>query len=433
MKNLVHRVQFLAYGVFIVFLLLAMFSVVDRTHAAWICIGFLCMALGCSQVLEVRFKRWAARPLSDPANAPPPWRTTARRLSDTIRDSRDAERAYIEVFRDIRNTADKLPDACVIIQEDGQIGEMNASANTLLGLSKTDTGQYLGALIRDHALNQAIAQSQFNEAIEIIAPTNDQIQLEVRLIALDEERILLIARDVTQLHKLLSVRQDFIANVSHELKTPLTILLGYMESLTEEELDIATVQDLIERLQGPTNRLRALVEDLMTLTQLESSPYPDPSSLSLIDGKQLIEKIVNEAEPLSKGQHHFVVDVQPNSNAQCVADEIHSAILNLVSNAIRYSPDGGEIIIRWHAEDDETIRLEVQDSGIGIASEHIPRITERFYRVKTQPATIARGTGLGLAIVKHILLRHRTKLCIESTVGEGSLFYFNIPKEVVNP
>ena len=431
MENLVHRVQFVAYGVIAAFLLMSAISVVNWTVTAWVCTVSLLISLISNQVSELRFKRWATRPLSDPVKTPSIWRPTAIHLSDTIQDSRDAEKAYIEAFRDIRNTADKLPDACVIILKDGRIGEMNASANGLLGLSKDDTGQYFGALIRDHALNQAIAQSQFNEAIEIVSPPNDQVQLEVRLIALDEDRILLIARDVTQLHKLLSVRQDFIANVSHELKTPITILLGYMESLVDDELDTNTVRELIERLHGPTNRLKALVEDLMTLTQLESEPHLDPANLSVIDGKQLIEKVVNEAEPLGLEKHKFIVSVDPDTRAECVVDEIHSAVLNLVANAIRYSPDGGEITIRWLDKNDDTVRLEVQDCGIGIPNEHIPRITERFYRVKSQPAGISRGTGLGLAIVKHILLRHRTKLNVESTVGEGSLFYFDIPKRVV--
>lgn len=428
MENLVHRVQFVGYGVIVAFVLMSALSIVNWTITAWICTVTLFMSLISNQVFQHRFKRWASRPLSDPVETPSVWRATAIHLSDTIQDSRDAEKAYIEAFRDIRNTADKLPDACVIILKDGRIGEMNASANTLLGLSKDDAGQYFGALIRDHALNQAIAQSQFDEAIEIVSPPNEQIQLEVRLIALDKNRILLIARDVTQLHKLLSVRQDFIANVSHELKTPLTILLGYMESLVDDELDANTVRELIDRLQGPTNRLKALVEDLMTLTQLESEPHLDRANLSVVDGKQLIEKVVNEAEPLGLEKHKFIVRVDPDTRAECVVDEIHSALLNLVANAIRYSPDGGEITIRWLKKNEDTVRLEVQDCGIGIPNEHIPRITERFYRVKSQPPGISRGTGLGLAIVKHILLRHRSKLNVESTVGEGSLFYFDISK-----
>ena len=428
MENLVQRVQFVGYVVIVAFLLMSAIALVNWTVTAWVCTVTLFVSLITNQVFQHRFKRWASRPLTDPGKTPSVWRPTAVHLSDTIQDSRDAEKAYLEAFRDIRATADKLPDACVIILKDGRIGEMNASAHGLLGLSKSDAGQYFGALIRDHALNQAIAQSQFKEAIEIVAPPNDQIRLEVRLIALDEDRILLIARDVTQLHKLLSVRQDFIANVSHELKTPITILLGYMESLVDDELDTQTVRELIERLQGPTNRLKALVEDLMTLTQLESEPHLDPANLSVIDGNQLIEKVVNEAEPLSLATHKFVVNIDHDTLAQCVEDEIHSALFNLVANAIRYSPDGGEITIRWLNNDDDTVRLEVQDCGIGIPNEHLPRITERFYRVKSQPAGISRGTGLGLAIVKHILLRHGSKLNVESAVGDGSLFYFDIPK-----
>ena len=409
---------------------MSVLSLISWQLTLWICSISLVLLGVWTKLCQDRFKRWASRPLTDPRDTPPNWQPTAHRLADAIQDSRQAERSYLDALRDIRSTANKLPDACVIITQEGRIGEMNSAAEEHLGLTRNDTGEFFAALIRDHAVNQALALGQYDQAIELPSPTNEFKQLEVRLIPLDETRLLLVARDVTQLNKLLSMRQDFIANVSHELRSPLTTLLGYTELLLDDEQDSKTMQEHAQRLQAPAFRMKSLVEDLLTLTQLESSPHIDSARTTTIDGKQLIENVVEEAKLLSMGKHNFILNVDPQIQLECVETEIHSATLNLISNAIRYSPNGGDIHIGWYSPLQGIARFAVRDQGIGIPAEHLNRITERFYRVPSQPQQIPRGTGLGLAIVKHILLRHHSKLDIESEFGTGSEFRFDIPQQV---
>ena len=397
----------------------------------WISLG--CIVVATIAVLiqhrhEARFRQWLNRPLSKPSGTFPNWQNEASQLSDTLQRSRQAEKQYIDRLRTIRNSANKLPDACVVIAPDGRIEELNLASSQLLGLDDSDINQYFGALIRNHELNQAIEHARFDEAIEFNSPINERLSLEVRLIPLDDDRLLLIVRDVTQLNKLLSMRQDFIANVSHELRTPLTILLGYIEALTDGNLDETTLKDVAKRLSSQSNRMKLLVEDLLTLTQLESRLHPAPEDIASASVKNLVANVVTEAEQLSAGNHRFTQECDEDLIVDCVEDELQSAILNLLTNAIRYSPNGGEIVVRWNRQvDNAHARFEVKDRGLGIAAEHLPRITERFYRVPSQPSEIQRGTGLGLAIVKHVLLRHGCTLQVESTFGHGSRFFFDFP------
>ena len=429
-------------------LLMTVFSFIGWLTAAWICAGCLAVLWLNEKRTQLLFSRWATRPFSVPERTLQDWLPAVSSLSHTIADSRSSEKQYIDALREIRNTADNLPDACVVLSQEGIINEMNAACEQLLGITRADEGQYFGGLVRNPALTHAIEELKLRtevkfkhsdspqglgtaqEAIELNSPTNENLKLEVRLIPLDGQRLLLVARDVTQLSKLLSMRQDFIANVSHELRTPLTILIGYVESLSEGTLDAPTIQHLTPKLEAQTNRMRSLVEDLLTLTQLESSSLPDSDRVSLVDGRQLIEALLHEVEALSEGQHDFQISATPNLLVECVEDELRSAILNLLSNAIRYSPDGGLIAIQWHEHDQSHVRFQLSDQGIGIPATDLSRVTERFYRVAGQPTHIHRGTGLGLAIVKHVLLRHQSQLHIESTYGEGSLFYFDLPKKL---
>ena len=311
----------------------------------WISLG--CIVVAIIAVLtqhrhEARFRQWLRRPLSKPSGTLPSWQNEASQLSNTLQRSRQAEKQYINRLRTIRNSANMLPDACVVIAPDGRIEELNLASALLLGLDDSDINQYFGALIRNHELNQAIEHARYDEAIEFNSPINERLSLEVRLIPLDDDRLLLIVRDVTQLNNLLSMRQDFIANVSHELRTPLTILLGYIEALTEGNLDETTLKDVAKRLSSQSNRMKLLVEDLLRLTQLESRLHPDPEDIASVSVKNLVENVVTEAEQLSAGNHRFTQECDENLKVECVEDELQSAILNLLTNAIRYSPNGGE-------------------------------------------------------------------------------------------
>ncbi len=371
------------------------------------------------------FLRWSAAPLTRPSARSVFWQTPLDRLFRTIRGGRERNRSLAKQLRFLESTADGLPDAWIMVRDLGEIEQANSTAERLLGLGPGDRGQNLLGLVRDPALVALMNSEVEEELIEIASPVSDRLRLEVRRIPL-AERTLLIARDVTELNRLLSMRQDFIANVSHELRTPLTVIMGYLESIADEPLEPDLVADLVRRLLPPAERMKSLVEDLLTLTRLESAPPPNAETIEAVDGGKLLQLLRMEAEQLSKGAHELVFDLDEDLVVECVRGEVLSAFSNLIANAIRYSPDGGRIAVRWFRGSDGA-RFEVEDHGLGIAPEHLSRITERFYRIDLAGARVRGGTGLGLAIVKHILRRHNSRLQVESELGKGSLFFCVLP------
>ena len=325
----------------------------------------------------------------------------------------------------LRHIADELPDSWVLLGDEGRIELFNRAAESMLGLQSSDVNKKLTDLIREPVLSSMLAMGLKEEVFETTSPVHDWMQIEFRLFPTDHNQTIVVARNVTELNRFLSMRQQFLANVSHELRTPLTVILGYLEAI-DSDMDIETVLDLTSRLSSPVGRMKSLVEDLLTLTTLESAPLPTEEQIGRFDGAKHLEEIVNEAGQISAGSHNLVLHADESLVIEAVPTELHSAFMNLVTNAIRYSPDGGDIHVRWHSDTDGA-RLEVEDQGVGIAHEHLSRLTERFYRVDARGSRARGGTGLGLAIVKHVLRRHGTNLMIESRVGVGSKMYCVLP------
>lgn len=371
--------------------------------------------------------RWSGSPLTRPRARGVFWQAPLEALFRTIRGYRERSRNLAGRLRWLETTADGLPDAWVVLRGAGEIEQVNTNAQRLLGLGAGDQGQNLLGLIRDPALVDLINGNIEEELVEIPSPVSDGMRLEVRRIPLDD-RTLVLARDVTELNRLLSMRQDFIANVSHELRTPLTVIMGYLESIAEEPLDPKLVAELMRRLNPPAKRMKSLVEDLLTLTRLESAPMPNPATIEAVDAAPLLQSLQLEAEQLSSGTHQLIFEVEQGLVIEGVPGELQSAFSNLIANAIRYSPDGGPIWIRWSPSSGGA-RFEVEDHGVGIAPEHLSRITERFYRIDLAEARVRGGTGLGLAIVKHILRRHNTHLQVATELGRGSRFFCEFPLE----
>jgi two-component system phosphate regulon sensor histidine kinase PhoR len=222
------------------------------------------------------------------------------------------------------------------------------------------------------------------------------------------------------------MRRDFVANVSHELKTPLTVLSGFLETVQELELNEADQKKYLDLMSVQTGRMKTLVEDLLTLAKLEGNP--EPPVTQVVPMGVMLSRLQSDAQGLSQGHHQIVVE--KNSDRNVLGDdlELYSAFGNLVSNAVRYTPDGGNITIRWADLEDGAI-FTVIDTGPGIAQEHIPRLTERFYRVDRSRSRDTGGTGLGMAIVKHVINRHHGELKIESTLGVGSEFSLTFPQQ----
>ena len=339
---------------------------------------------------------------------------------------RTLAKRLIAELRWLQGTLDSMPDGWIVLLPDGTVEAVNESARSLLGLARNDRRRRLPDLVRDTSVAALVRGEVEDGIVELPSPVDEARRLELRHLPVDADRSIILIRDVTMLDRLLTMRQDFIANVSHELRTPLTVIMGYLEALEEEDIDKATLRRLLGRLHSPAERMKALVEDLLTLTRLESSPMPGKDDIERVDPASMLTSAVNEARQLATPAHDIVLEADADLSAHAVPGELHSAFFNLIANAIRYSPDGGVVNVRWK-RGRAGPRFEVEDRGLGIPPEHISRLTERFYRVDLAKSRVRGGTGLGLAIVKHILRRHRTRLDVESQLGEGSLFSFELP------
>jgi two-component system phosphate regulon sensor histidine kinase PhoR len=252
---------------------------------------------------------------------------------------------------------------------------------------------------------------------DVASPVDADLRISLRLIPYSDELWLLVARDVTKMMRLEQMRRDFVANVSHELRTPLTVVHGYLDMLDpEEHPDWAP---LLAEMRRQSQRMTQLVEDLLTLSRLEAQESLSDENVAMAP---MLATLRREAEALSQGKHGVKVIDTAQVDLCGSTKELHSAFSNLVSNAVRYTPAGGSIVIRFSRSDGGGAVLAVEDSGYGIPAAHLPRITERFYRVSTSRSRESGGTGLGLSIVKHVLQLHQTRLHIRSEVGRGSIF-----------
>jgi two-component system phosphate regulon sensor histidine kinase PhoR len=256
---------------------------------------------------------------------------------------------------------------------------------------------------------------------------NASLSLMLQLFPFGENRHLLLVQDVTDLQKADAMRRDFVANVSHEMRTPITVLMGFLETIQSLDIDKQQRDQYFEMMMSQAQRMKSLVEDLLTLANLEANSLP--ASLQPIQMATTMALLKNDAEALSQGHHVFNFEILSPKNLLGEDREILSAFGNLVSNAIRYSPDAASVSASWLVLDSGEGEFSVTDTGPGIASEHLSRLTERFYRVDRSRSRDTGGTGLGLAIVKHIASRHQAQLMIQSTPGLGSTFTLRFPKE----
>lgn len=370
---------------------------------------------------------WAGRPLARPANVLDSWQALSTALYRTIRNSRERNRTTLTRMRALRLITHVLPDAALVLSPSGEIENLNTAAGKLLNLEAADRGHNLSSLVRQPEFVALLRGRITDNHVEFTSPINDATRLEARRVLMDDGRALVLVRDVTELNRLLSMRQDFIANVSHELRTPLTVIVGYVETLLNEDLDPDTAGALVAKLRPPTSRMRALVDDLLLLTRLEASPNPDRNELDAVAMPGLLGSVVNDGRALSAGRHEITLDVSSRARVIGIENELFSACLNLLTNAVRYSPDGGAVQVSWR-DVAGGARFAVQDHGMGIPAEHLSRITERFYRVDLAKSRVRGGTGLGLAIVKHVLKRHNSELQITSRLAEGSTFFCDFPE-----
>lgn len=315
-----------------------------------------------------------------------------------------------------------LPDATVVLDDQGEMEWWNGVAREMLGLDrKTDKGALIQSRINDPVFRDYLEQGDYRHPLQIPAPVDESIALEIRVVPYGKGKRLLQARDITRLNQLETVRRDFVANVSHEMRTPLTVLHGYLETLADNPDEaMAPWQGIFGQMYQQTSRMQRIVEDLLLLARFDSSEQVQDQLA--VDVPAMLEQVREEARVLSGEQTHEIeLHAEPELFLMGHPGELHSAFSNLVSNAVRYTPSGGRITISWSTSPNGAC-FSVRDTGIGIALEHIPRLTERFYRVDVGRSRQSGGTGLGLAIVKHVLTRHNGRLQVKSEPGRGSEF-----------
>ena len=347
------------------------------------------------------------------------WNELERQLRANQEDMRARKRRLVAMLRAYRAVAAALPDAVLVVERNSQrVQWFNEAATGLLGLRYPgDVGRPLGERLQTLQISHWLAAGRNAEPLlDAPSPVSSDIRLNLRLIPYSEDLWLVVARDVTKVMRLEHMRRDFVANVSHELRTPLTVVHGYLDMLDPE--DHPDWAPMLQEMQLQSQRMTQLVEDLLTLSRLEAQDGVDSEAVPMTS---MLSTLRREAEALSQGRHTVSLEDEAGVDLRGSAKELHSAFSNLVSNAVRYTPAGGHISIRFAREGQGAV-LSVKDSGYGIPAAHLPRITERFYRVSTSRSRESGGTGLGLAIVKHVLNLHHARLEIASEVGRGSVF-----------
>lgn len=379
-----------------------------------------------------RLEQWlSSNRMTNPPEASGMWGEIFDHYHNLQQRNRNRKRRLTGILHRVQQATTAMPDATVIIGASGDIQWFNEAAQHLLGLVPgKDVGQRLGNLLRHPDIVRFLQEINSRASLIIPSPADDTITLNLRIVPYGNDQKLLLAKDVSQQQRVEQIRRDFVGNVSHELRTPLTVIKGFVETLADSDDECAARwHRSLELMQQQTGRMQQIVEDLLLLTRLESDRTRPPREEVAISA--LLGDIVMGAMPLAERKHQqLTLDCDATVNLSGAERELYSAFTNLITNAIRYTPEGGSIRVRWRA-DQNGAYFSVTDTGVGIAPQHIPRLTERFYRVDAGRSRESGGTGLGLAIVKHVLNRHGARLRIESRQGQGSTFTCEFPPALV--
>lgn len=357
------------------------------------------------------------------------WEGLYNQLYRMRRHERERKRMLTRLLREIRDSTAAMPDGLVIFNQVGEIRWLNDNAGRLLGLrAPQDVSQRIANLVRQPEFLRYLHARRYDEPLIMRAPFSGDAQLTVRIISYGRDQRLLIVRDTTRLHRLEQTRREFVANASHELRTPLTVLRGYLDMLVGD----ADLQEKwgsqLEEMYRQAARMSDIVHDLLELSRLETESHEAP--YVPVDVPGMLERLRQEALALGHGPREVQVEADAGLHLLGAEKELYSAFSNLVINAMKYTPAEGSVSLRWQREGDGA-RFSVVDTGIGIPAEHIPRLSERFYRVDRSRSRDSGGTGLGLAIVKHVLQHHGATLKISSRPGQGSSFSCVFPGERV--
>ncbi|CAK0740992.1 Phosphate regulon sensor protein PhoR [Gammaproteobacteria bacterium] len=431
-----------------VLLLLACAATTSLFLKAWTALGVLTFGFALAHGYHLwqlsRLRGWLVQAREDATSgiAPPPealgaWGDAFAALFRLHRAERAAQRRLTATLDHLRQAAEALPEGVVLLDKNLRIEWVNPQSARDLGLNpEQDRGTPITHLLRDPKFITYLSEG--GDAIVLQRLGTPARTLSLAVVPFADRGRLLISRDISAIERADTVRRDFIANVSHELRTPLTVIVGFLETLVDESHENATHsanspatlarQAALTLMSEQANRMQRLVDDLLTLSRLDE--YRLPEHEEIVDMAAMLVALTHESIALSAGRHAIVSDTKTTLRLRGNLQELRSAFTNLVSNAVRYTPEGGKIALSWKLFRGQPT-FEVTDTGVGIAAEHVPRLTERFYRVDKGRSSATGGTGLGLAIVKHVLLRHGAQLEIQSEPAKGSTFRAIFPKDAV--
>ena len=377
----------------------------------------------------VRLVMWSREPIGAPVpRAAGSWGQVFAELNRRSKVSYDMRERISSALERFHDASQAMPDGVLYLSESDTIEWINLKAEQHFALDHTqDLGAPVTNLVRQPEFVHYLQSGHHDEPLIMQSGRRSGLTLQVQIIPFGDDQKMVLSRDISQLERLETMRRDFVANVSHELRTPLTVIGGFLETLIDGMDDYARedVMRFLGLAQDQSSRMGRLIDDLLTLSALETGA-PAPAE-ERIDATTLMHEILEDTELLSDGRHTVTLSMDGDGVILGSGKEIHSAFANLASNAVRYTPAGGQIELVWRT-DDGSATFSVSDTGIGIAAEHVPRLTERFYRVDRGRSRETGGTGLGLAIVKHILTRHQAELKVVSTPGKGSVFSVRLPR-----
>lgn len=380
-----------------------------------------------------KFQRWVRDLNAPPPPSMGPWDDVLAPIYRKLKQNRIDLQTLNRHLEGIMMAAEALPDGAVTLDQSMNVQWCNQTACQHLGLNlATDRHQSIFNILRSPEFANYAQDNAWEQPLLLhLSQRGRERAVLLQLTPYGLGQFLLVSRDVTQVEKLETTRKDFVANVSHELRTPLTVLLGFLETLRDMPADSLPVEQRVryeEMMLEQAQHMQAIVSDLLTLSTLESSPTAEATAVPL---NCVIEQALHRVQALSNGQHVFVNNVDENLWLEGAETELASAVGNLLTNAARYTPKDGTITTSWFMNEDGSATFSVQDTGIGIAPQDIPRLTERFYRADKGRSRATGGTGLGLAITRHVVVRHQAELNIKSRYGAGSTFSIHFPKERV--
>ncbi len=347
------------------------------------------------------------------------WSQMYSRFSYQRQRAREYRKNYRRLLKEVRKSTNAMPDGGIVLNQDFEIVLCNKAAQRLAGFRrKKDRGQRVDNILRDPAFGAYLKSGDFADGIEIGSPLTENGWLLCRIVPYGADQMLLLIQDITERRRLSAMRREFVANASHELRSPLTVVSGYLDTLVDDSEVPDAWRKPFEQMRLQTTRMNNIVAELLELSRLEGAGAAPTDEIVDVCGS-----LTAARKSMQGSDGSASVEVECATRAQLTGStaEIKSLIDNLLSNALRYTPSDGSIVLSWRVDDDAA-RLSVSDTGIGIEEEHIPRLTERFFRVDPGRSREQGGVGLGLAIVKHILERHDANLVIESTPGHGSRF-----------